>query len=909
MTEEQQKAVDTTDRSVVVSANAGSGKTSTMVQRLVSIVLQKQATVDEILALTFTRSASMEMKQRLANELEKLLSDEKYDKKYIENQINELNVSDICSLDSFCQKLIKKYFYTLDIDPNFAIIDEVEAGYLKSNALQSTLIEFGEMQEFRNLTQVLKDTKKLENITKQITKFSKFLFSLVDYNDFIKKVTNKTKIYDECVKFVLQRFKVALLGFKEQFNFLKIEVLANDWELLKSNINLAVEFCDLFDKFTLDEMSAFKKFPLFKYSSTKKGRTEEELALQKTMQLLTDDFDKEMQIFRIVFCNGDIVQMVKHYDNSYASVETLCKLTNRYIEKYAELKEMRNVLDFTDLEDKAIEILKQENVRNEVKNHYKFVCIDEFQDTNEKQSVLLSYICGENNSFFVGDPKQSIYNFRQCDLNIFVSLIEQFQNDDSKVAMSFNQNFRSHKQILQYVNEVFSKIMTKQATNIDYENENQFEKLRCLRLKLKGKLKVRKAKKVNYVDRVKIFVLHKKKKGLIFEKTFVKKEIVLKICKLKKRKFSFKNKSAVYSVLGSQLSQLKYVTTSEGQIAVDYILDFFKKKIKIIDPETKLKRKVKFSDFAILLRSHSKIKEYVDVFKENNIPVSAKVKINLVEEPHIAVLINTLRAISNPKQDYPLACSLKLLGGFDEEELFEIRQNYQDGFFYQAVDNYIDGVLQCKLENFKKQLQELRTLSKNFNVSYLLRKIIFDTNYENQLLSREDGFNNLSQLNLFLFKLETKSFNQSCDEFLQFIDNYSSAFEVEFSTVSSDNCVKITTIHDSKGLEFPITIVGGCGKAFKLSNLEDFIYTKNLGLGCVSADLEKRIKQATISQYANYLQKLTDEILEEMRILYVAMTRPKEYLALIGEEVKLKEERKLDVLKARTFFDFVLEKD
>ena len=249
MTEEQQRAVDTIDRSVVVSANAGSGKTSTMVQRLVSIILNKQATVDEILALTFTRSASMEMKQRLANELEKLREKSQVDRKYVENQINELNVCDICSLDSFCQKIIKKYFYTLDIDPNFAIIDEVEAGYLKSSALQSTLIEFSGTDEFRNLTQMLKDTKKLDNTSKQILNLSKFMFSLVDYNDFIKRVTNKTKIYDESVKFVLERFKKIVLHFKSQFSAMLMEIKINNYELLLDNISLAVDFCNLFKKF------------------------------------------------------------------------------------------------------------------------------------------------------------------------------------------------------------------------------------------------------------------------------------------------------------------------------------------------------------------------------------------------------------------------------------------------------------------------------------------------------------------------------------------------------------------------------------------------------------------------------------------------------------------------------------
>ena len=484
MTEEQQKAVDTVDRAIIISANAGSGKTSTMVTRLVSIITNKLASVEKILALTFTRSAATEMKQRLSSKLQSLLLDENFDKKFIENQINELNVADISSLDSFCQKVIKKYFYVIDVDPNFAIIDEVEAGYLKATALESVLLDYAPLEDFQLLSQILKDTKKFDNISKLVLDLSEFMFSLVDIEEYIKKVTNKTKIYNEVVIYTLNRFRKFIEHYKVIFLDYHKEIEFNNYELLRDNCNLMCDFCNLFQTFTLDQMSNLARYPNFAtFSRVKKGREPEELELQENMKDNIDEFKKEIVEYLSIFCYGDIIEMSKHFENSFKYVELVCKLTYDFIKKYKELKELRNVLDFTDLEDKAIKILSNQTVQDEVKKQYKFICVDEFQDTNEKQSALLSYICSEDNTFFVGDPKQSIYNFRQCDLNIFVRLIDEFKIDKTKLALSFNQNFRSHKHILEFVNQVFNKIMLKNVANIDYQNENQFKNLKVVKLK------------------------------------------------------------------------------------------------------------------------------------------------------------------------------------------------------------------------------------------------------------------------------------------------------------------------------------------------------------------------------------------------------------------------------------------
>ena len=911
MTEEQQKAIDTIDRAVIISANAGSGKTSTMVKRLISIIDKGIADVSQILALTFTNSAATEMKQRLAFELQELLNKNLDRKKEIEKQIAELNVADISSLDSFCQKVIKKYFYIIDIDPNFNIIDEVEAGYLKSNALETTLIEYADTLPFRDLTQSLKDIKKFDHITELIYKFSEFLFTLVDYKKYLEEVKDTEKLYKKVCDYTSKRFIDMIGYYKDKFDYYHEIILSQDYELLKGNCELAFKFIHLFDDFTFDKLKNLSAMPEFlPFSRVKKGREDDELELQEEMKNVVNAFKEDMSEYLQVFCYGNLNDVQRHFDKSNENVKFIIELTTSFIDKYNELKANRNVLDFTDLEDKAIEILQNTTVQNEIKNNYKFVCVDEFQDTNEKQSALLDTICGQTNTFFVGDPKQSIYNFRQCDLNIFVQLIDEFKLDKSKLALSFNQNFRSHKKILEFVNDVFDKIMTKNVANIDYKGENRFENLKELRLKYKGE--IGKAKKVNNIDRVKIFVLDKECQGLYFDKPLIKDKI-LKFAKCKNLKYRTHKHYNVYSVLNDQNRTIKYQETTEGQIAVQYILNFFDKKIRIRDPETKQKRPVKFSDFVILLRSRKDFQMYIDALKEYSIPVSAKFKFNLIELPHIQMLVNLLKCVNNPKDDLPIATALKLICKLNDIQMYRIRERQKDGFFYQAVKNFEpedekDIELKEKLQIFENKLKEYTILARNFNVSKLLSHIIYENDLYNYFLVEEDGIDKVEQINLFLSKMENKSFDENLNEFLQFIDNYKKAFEVDFSTVASDNSVKITTIHDSKGLEFPITIVGGCGNTFNLSKQTDFVYSKELGVGGLDVDLVKRVKYPTISHSAIFTQKQVEEILEEMRILYVALTRPKEYLALIGKERTTKFDNldEYTILKCRSFFDFIL---
>lgn len=914
MTKEQQMAVEIVDRAIVVSANAGSGKTSTMIERLVTLINEHKCSVSEILALTFTRSASMEMKQRMFVALqnsEVLTEEEK------QNELSELNVADICSLDSFCQKIIKKYFYVKGIDPNFGVIDEVEAGYLKATALSDTLTEFSESQELLEFAQMMGATKNLNKISELILKFSEFLFTLKDPLEFLAEQNgNSAKQYNLVVHYALDKFKTTVLSLKVALSDAIKEIIMNGWDGLLECVQAAYNYCDLFKTFKLDEVALLKNIPVFpKLPSTSKGKTEEELAYKKEMTALINTVTARLKEFSYIFCFGNANELALRYDRSLVYVKTLCRLTASYINNYAKLKSARNVLDFTDLEDKAIEILRDANVGSETRNKYKYVCVDEFQDTNEKQSELLSLICGENNTFFVGDPKQSIYKFRQCDLNIFVELIEKFKKDKNKLFIPFNQNFRSHKLILSFVNKVFNGVMTKDVANIDYKGENQFSNLRVLRFKLGGDLKRVSPRKVQHIDRVRTYYLVKCDEKVRFET-----EIALKAHKrlnaavqsgVACRCFKTRVASDVYSVVNESKSGAITKTIDEGDVAVSYITEFFEKKIRITDPQTRKKRRVRFSDFVILLRDRKLFKSYIAKLNEAGIPVSAKFKLNLIKESCVMNLINILRTISNPNQDLPLAATLKIIGRFSEREMLEIRSRYTADYFYLAYQMALADVegglsFRPRLVDFEKTIEKYRFLAQNFSVSQLLSCIINDCGLKNYFLSLENGVDKLKQVELFLAKLSGKSFENSVDEFLHFIDSYEDAFKVDYSTVSSDNCVKITTIHDSKGLEYPITIVGGCGSSFNISKTAEIGYTKELGVACQDFDLVKRTKMPSIAHYSVFMNKKNDELLEEMRVYYVALTRPKEYLMLVGVAPKEGEGEKVwSKLDCKSFYEFM----
>ena len=928
MTKEQQLAVKTTDRAVIVSANAGSGKTSTMIARLVKLVEEHKCSVSEILALTFTRSATTEMKQRLFSALQNstVLNDDEKRK-----ELTELNVADIASLDSFCQKIIKKYFYILGIDPNFGVIDKVEAGYLKAKALDDTFNEFGEKIEFLELAQVLGATKNLDKISELIYDFSSFLFTLKDPQEYLDNQLNgSAQQYNLAVHYMLDCLKNDILQMKNTLKLIKSEILINSYdEKLNERIDVLIDFSNLFKTFKLDEIKNFAQLPELPESPRDRaGKTAEELDFRKEIGAITKNYIEKMKEYAIIFAFGDTTRLAKCYENSLIYVKTLCRITKKYIENYSKIKSARNVLDFTDLEDNAIKILQNQDVKSETRNKYKYICVDEFQDTNEKQSELLSLVCGENNTFFVGDPKQSIYKFRQCDLNIFVELIDKFKSDKTKKFIAFKQNFRSHKHILTFVNKVFKNIMTKDFANIDYVGDNEFSNLNVRTFRLKGTFKNAHPRKVGYIDRVRTYYLTSSDDKVHLESgNFLKSHRKFKKCitlarqtvavnKLMSQKFKIKEQHItyraqkpceIYSVMREQQRTLTTKTFGDADVVVSYITEFFEKKIRITDSDTKRKRLVRFSDFVILLRDRTHFDDYIKALALAGIPVSAKFKLNLVKEPCVMNIINVLRAVSNPNQDLALACSLKIIGGLNEREMFEIRENYKEDYFYKAYQNFIaseNNQSQTieKLQNFAQKLEKYRFLARNFTVSQLLHYIIDDCNLKNYFLSQSNGVDKLKQVELFLAELEGKSFERSVDEFLHFIDSYEKAFEVDYSTVSSDNCVKITTIHDSKGLEYPIVIIGGCGRPYNFTKDSAFCFTKEMGLAGKSFDLIKRTETDSIAHASIQRNKQKDELLEEMRILYVALTRPKEYLMLVGAKPKTSRERVADV---KCIFDFV----
>ena len=669
MTKEQQLAVKTTDCAVIVSANAGSGKTSTMITRLVRLVEERKCSVSEILALTFTRSATTEMKQRLFSALQnsEILSDEEKRK-----ELSELNVADISSLDGFCQKIIKKYFYVKGIDPNFGVIDEVEAGYLKSKALEDTFSEFSDKTEFLELAQVLGATKNLNKISELIYSFSAFLSTLKNPKEFLdNQLRNGAQQYNLSVHYMLNCLKNDVLRMKNTLNDMKKTILMCDFdEKLNERVSLLLDYLNLFKNFKLDETKNFASIPdLPDTPRDKKGKTEEEFDFRKEMSATTKKYVDELKNYAVIFCYGNTTKLAKCYENSLVYVKTVCKVTEKYIDNYARLKNARNVLDFTDLEDRAIEILRDENVKNETRSRYKYICVDEFQDTNEKQSELLSLVCGENNTFFVGDPKQSIYKFRQCDLNIFVELIEKFKADKTKKFIAFKQNFRSHKHILTFVNRIFKNIMTKDFANIDYIGDNEFSNLNVRKFKCDGNLSFAHARQVPYIDRVRRYYIVAGDKKVYFDCDFMLKSRK-KLKKYAKTHQNFENnekksskkaeqpitykvekRCEIYSVVREQKRISTTKTFGEGDVVVSYITEFFDKKIRITDPETKRKRPVHFSDFVILLRDRTHFDDYIKSLNDANIPVSAKFKLNLVKEPCVMNMINILRTISNPNQD------------------------------------------------------------------------------------------------------------------------------------------------------------------------------------------------------------------------------------------------------------------
>ncbi|TQE91386.1 helicase-exonuclease AddAB subunit AddA [Ureibacillus terrenus] len=890
-TDEQWKAIWATGQDILVSAAAGSGKTAVLVNRMIEKVISEDnpIDVDELLVVTFTNDAAAEMRHRLADALEKEIAKDPHND-HLRKQLSLVNKAQISTLHSFCLSVVRQYAYMLDIDPGFRIASEGEISLLKDDVLKEVMEEAysAEDDEEANRIYRLVDSFTSDRDDQEIEKLindlydnarvhpepEKWLQSLVeqyhvpdgatvDDLPFIGHVKNAIEFQlEEARSQLMMVRKYALMpdgpapyGETAEFD---LALIGEAFRRLRSSWQEAYEF------FSGLKWKTLARVP--------KDSCDEELK-KKAQDKRKKAKDIIGKIQETYFARKP-ERLIEEIRLMAPTIETLVELTMKFGKKFKEAKLEKGILDFSDMEHYALEILAVEEegqlkpspVALEFQKRFKEVLVDEYQDTNMLQETILQLVKSgdeqNGNLFMVGDVKQSIYRFRLAEPMLFLNKYLTFEEEPktSGMKIDLNANFRSRKEILHGTNYIFGQVMGEKVGEIVYDE--------------KAALKPR----APYNDEkmpVELVVIHEEQPDASSENGMEEDPELLLEEEMKKSQ-----QEARYII--ARIRELM----ESGATVYD---------AKQKDP-TKRIRPLRYSDIVILMRSMTWSNDMIEEFKKANIPLYAESSQGYFDSLEVMIMMNLLKVIDNPYQDIPLASVLRApFVGLTENEMAIIRLAEKNAPFYEAVKKFVENEhsgletkTQAKLERFLSQLNTWRDLARRGSLADLIWRIYLDTKYYEMVGAMSNGKQrqaNLRALHDRALTFEKSSF-RGLFRFLRFIDRMKARGEdlgIAKSIGEKDDVVRLMTIHSSKGLEFPVVFVAGLGNKFNLKDFnEPYLFDQKFGLAVKAIDPDNRIMYTSLPFLAMKEKKKMELIAEEMRILYVAMTRAKERLILVG---------------------------
>ncbi len=854
---EQERAINIRNSKTLVAAGAGSGKTAVLVERIIRKIIDDKVDIDRMLIVTFTNAAASEMKERIRARL----YEESIKNIELKKQILYLNRASIMTIDAFCKKAVKDYFYKLDIDPNFKIVDSTEAELLKLEAIDEVLEEFYESNDdmIVDVLEAYSSNKSDDGLINLILSIHRFIGSCprpiewleekcnmydLEVDDFSKTVWGDMIIHyaRDAVEESVEELRVleeAMIDDSTTKNYLHaVQDDILQLEALRKN------------NFTWDEY--YKTFSTINFTRLSQApKMDEGLKAEvKATRNKVKDVIGDLRDNVFVSSSSEILDDLKV---AYRHASGIKEVLLAFIDRFTKKKYERNLLDFSDIEHLCLELFeKNDDVLNDYKSKYEEILIDEYQDSNLIQETILNKI-SNGNVFMVGDVKQSIYKFRQARPELFLekyNSYEQYGDDTSSVIYSDTfpsrrrfkillfKNFRSNKNIVDDVNFIFSNIMHKDTAEIEY-SEEEFLKFGASYYSYEG-------------ESAEFHIIEKKNTE---EFDDVEDDIDEKL----------------------QLEARVVAKRVEELVG----------KFEVYDKHTKEKRKARYSDIAILLRA---TKGAADTFAEElgnrNIPVYADVKTGYFDNSEVQIMLSLLKIIDNPYQDIPLLAVLRSsIGGFDVNELTKIRLYERKAPFYEAM-MFAATNGEVKVKEFLDRLNVWRNKSRYLSLNELITFLFEETGYYyyvSLLPNGERRQNNLKALLKKATDYEKSSF-KGLYNFLTFIRNVKeSSGDLDAPTELSENddVVRIMSIHKSKGLEFPIVILSGMGRKFNKKDLNNSIMChQDLGFGFDIIDAKNRITYESIPKQALKIQYERELLAEEMRVLYVAMTRAKEKLII-----------------------------
>ncbi len=901
----------------------GSGKTAVLVERIINKVINKKIDIDKILVVTFTNAAASEMRSRILDAIYKKLEQDE-ENYHLQRQITLLSKASISTIHAFCLDVIKNNFYEIGTSANFRIGDTTEIELLKQEVLED-LFEQKYVNHDSNFIDLIntyttyKGDEPLKELILNIYKYiqstpnpQKWLQEKIEMLniqnkenlDFAQTVWGKiliNQLMEELKenRLKLQKVEEKLLRFPELEKFAltiaddinqisAIENMQKNIEIIDINKNIQINMTQNEENINTEDIpvnlwdnlyNALIDLKFVKWPVDKKVTVE----YKEDAKKVRDDIKKKI---------AKLVEKVFAYDSEtaledislmYKTIKNLGDIVLEFSKMFAEKKKEKNIIDFNDIEHFALNILIKENEPTEVAKKYreKFdeILVDEYQDSNLVQEYILKSISNGNNIFMVGDVKQSIYKFRQARPELFLEKYDKYKLVDDDIngegeKIKLFKNFRSRENILDVTNLVFKEIMSKNLGDIDYTEEEYLNL---------GANYEEPPEKIDYAGNAELHIidLNETDEDFDLEAELDNEENA--------------DDEENFEIIESTILEARFVANK--------IQKLVNSNYQIFDKNLKKYRRVTYKDIVILLRATSILAPiYEKELNSIDIPVFSDTSSEYLEATEIETIMSLLKIIDNPLQDIPLVTVMRSeIGGFTDNDLVEIRLGSKSENFYNAMIKSRVSVkenLRKKIDKFIENIERWRNEEKYKSLDELIWQIYIDTNYYNYVGLLQNG--KLKQANLkMLFQrakqYETASF-KGLFNFINFIDKLkTTSTDMSAAKVigENENVVRIMSIHKSKGLEFPVVFLCSTGKQFNMRDLnETILLHQDLGFGPNYINYERRIEYSTLAKEALKIQTKQELISEEMRVLYVALTRAKEKLIITGVSKDLEEDLK-----------------
>ena len=862
------------NQTLLVAAAAGSGKTAVLVERIITRLkdMDNPLSVQELMVVTFTKAAAQEMSARIGLALAKAMesTDDEAMQERLERQLNLLPSAHISTLHSFCQWVIRSYFYKLDINPTARIGNEAEMALLQQEVLADLLTKSYEegLYNIYELADFFSDDKSDAGLTAKIMSLYNYAMSLANPDGWLRKALEPYKeamtanpsdtlwgqyMWDQHVA-VIDRIRERLERMEQ---ILLDPVGPHKWQNIYDNQLAALGM--LSGAETWDDMGeACKHTDTFIKDRFNKLGEEVDPSLQAEFKSLGSQNKDDLKAMQAAVFTVPEATLQEQFKAQYPIIKGLVELTIAFHKAYRDMKQEQGIMDFSDLEHLCLALLVEpgteddpqpSDVAKELQDTFKEIMVDEYQDTNGVQETIINLISRVDNRFYVGDVKQAIYSFRMADSSLFMEKYNTYGGTDAvERRIDLAKNFRSHENILAATNFLFYQIMTEEAAELNYTEAESLIP------------------------------------GRIVEdapEDWIGGDVELQLLDVSKDTLS-----------ASESDEDEGGDPENNERELDFIIQKIKEihgaKKKVQNPDGTF-RQIEWRDFAILRRSLAGWgTRAVEAMRQAGIPAVVNERDGYFEAQEIQLLLALLSIIDNPEQDLPMAAVLHSgLVGLDANELGALRLS-GEGSLWSLMPAYAEEAQDERLLAFIDHMERWRTLSRRHGVTDLLWDIYESQDYVNYVGAMPNGL--VRRANVLALYDRAKGYEASgfrgLFRFLRFVESLrDSNQDMPLANVVSeaDNVVRLMTIHKSKGLEFPVVFLSGVQKGFNMMDLRsELLIDKNAGLGLKGYFPDIRVSFPTMPWF--YIKDVKEAALkaEEERILYVALTRARDKLIMTG---------------------------